>query len=126
MLIAVADALRDARFADSDEAFTAALDEAFDALEEYDLRPQPCTDCGVDTLAVTPAEDSEYYMVHAAIWRMATKTRPAYLLCVGCLETRIGRQLTSADFTDAPVNDPNKESMSDRLRSRMLTPASAV
>lgn len=26
-------------------------------------------------------------------------------LCIACLEHRLGRQLTRADFTDAPVND---------------------
>ena len=119
LLTAVADAVRDAMFAETQEGFTVALDEAFAAVEEYDLQPRPCTDCGIDTCSITADDRGEYYMVHAAIWRTATKLRPASLLCIGCLETRLGRTLTSADFTDAPVNEPH-DRMSERLRSRLL------
>jgi len=37
------------------------------------------------------------------------------LLCIGCLERRLGRRLTPADFTDAPANDPSDR---DSGRSR--------
>jgi len=42
-------------------------------------------------------------------------------LCIGCLELRIGRRLTVADFKDVPVNDPHDPWQTPRLRSR-LTP----
>lgn len=42
-------------------------------------------------------------MVHDHLWRQAYKKRRG-MLCIGCLETRLGRYLTPDDFTDAPVN----------------------
>jgi hypothetical protein len=32
----------------------------------------------------------------------------ADILCIGCLEKRIGRTLCRADFEDVPINDPNE------------------
>jgi len=60
----------------------------------------PCMDCEINTLAV-----SEYYMVKSPVWRQVVPDGRGFL-CIGCLETRLGRQLTLTDFTDAPVNDP--------------------
>jgi hypothetical protein len=40
-------------------------------------------------------------------------------LCIGCLELRIGRQLTAADFTDCPVNVPDRRN-TPRLNDRLL------
>lgn len=37
-------------------------------------------------------------------------------LRVGCLERRLGRQLTRADFIDAPINDPDDPWNTSRLR----------
>jgi len=64
-----------------------------------------CVDCGLDTIA-----EGEWYMVHDQVWQQAWGslefTGPGQqILCIGCLQNRIGRRLTSADFTDAPVND---------------------
>ena len=41
------------------------------------------------------------------------------ILCIGCLEKRIGRTLMACDFTECPVNDPSKSNNSQRLRSRL-------
>jgi hypothetical protein len=43
------------------------------------------------------------------------------ILCIGCLEQRIGRTLAADDFTDAPVNDPTYSDISDRFRDRLTT-----
>lgn len=66
-----------------------------------------CTDCDMET---TPPEWSsapwEWYDVHDRVWAaagMATGT-PAGFLCIGCLEDRLGRRLTAADFTAAHIN----------------------
>lgn len=63
----------------------------------------PCSDCDTDT---TPADGpSEWYMVHAELWAQAGMGAGwGECLCIGCLERRLGRMLTSADFTDARVN----------------------
>jgi hypothetical protein len=29
------------------------------------------------------------------------------VLCIGCLERRLGRTLCASDFTNAPINDPH-------------------
>jgi len=39
-------------------------------------------------------------------------------LCVGCLEARLGRELTGADFTDAEVNEPGPQH-TPRLNDRL-------
>jgi hypothetical protein len=42
------------------------------------------------------------------------------MLCIGCLETRLGRKLTAADFTDCRLNDLGwVEERSDRLYDRL-------
>lgn len=68
-----------------------------------------CADCGVNTL-------NEYYMVHNEIWEQFG-CEP--LLCVGCLEDRLGRQLWTGDFTHVAVNNINMFEKSDRLFDRL-------
>jgi hypothetical protein len=71
-------------------------------------------------------------MVHDAVWNQAWSGRRKswqgkvpgqQILCIGCLEKRIGRTLTRDDFTDAPANDAKKNNMSDRLRDRLTRSA---
>jgi hypothetical protein len=63
-----------------------------------------CNDCGVDT-ASFPDGKSEYYMVHDGLWSQAGMEDGD--LCIGCLETRLGRKLAPTDFKDVTVNIPN-------------------
>lgn len=56
-----------------------------------------CRDCGYDTI-------DEFYMVHDSVWLASGLSKRGGLLCIGCLERRIGRQLTSDDFRDCPAN----------------------
>jgi hypothetical protein len=74
-----------------------------------------CVDCGTDT-----DEIKEFFHVRDNVWAAATaeKEVPPYkVLCVGCLERRLGRQLNSSDFTDARVNKFGDHS--DRLKDRL-------
>jgi hypothetical protein len=82
-----------------------------------------CADC------LTPTWD-EYYMVTDEIWSLAwsgwRRPRPPetgldHMLCIRCLERRIGRTMTRADFTDCPLNDLNQrmERRSERLVDRL-------
>jgi hypothetical protein len=82
-----------------------------------------CVDCGVGTIAI-----GEWYMVKEEIWEEAWagrrkswhgKVPGQEILCIGCLETRLGRTLMPSDFTDAPVNNPDKPNMSARLFDRL-------
>jgi hypothetical protein len=56
-----------------------------------------CVDCGMYTR-------DEYYMVRKAVWEESGMERYGGMLCIGCLENRLGRMLNSEDFTDAPIN----------------------
>jgi hypothetical protein len=73
----------------------------------------PCNDCA------TPTMQSEYYMVNDAIWRAATKSQRVHFLCIGCLEGRLGRELTAADFTGCQLNTAPEQPRSARLRARL-------
>jgi hypothetical protein len=102
-----------------------------------------CADCDIDTL-----DTGEFYMVHNELWAAAWAGRRVNcdcgaidthgglqrvfefneprrrgcerckFLCIGCLEQRLGRALTRADFVDCRLNDPD-EFTSARLRSRL-------
>jgi hypothetical protein len=95
-----------------------------------------CADCGFDTAPCKYEDSSwdevsapacsgtrddcchvgrhEWYTVTDAVWAAAGMNPhlvPGFnehieILCVGCLETRLGRELTVADFTFAPLNGP--------------------
>lgn len=69
----------------------------------YDDGTTPCHDCGINTLPLNYPDRAEYYMVTKTIWEAHGCERG--FLCIGCLETRLGRMLTAADFTDCKVND---------------------
>ena len=57
-----------------------------------------CVDCGIDT-------KKEYYMVYDKIWNFTgLGFYNNKMLCLNCLEKRIGRSLTKNDFPDCPAN----------------------
>ncbi|HEY6416798.1 MAG TPA: hypothetical protein VIX41_11185 [Acidimicrobiales bacterium] len=58
-----------------------------------------CMDCRVDTALI-----GELYMVDDDVWHHATGSYDSGMLCIGCLEHRLGRQLEPGDFTAAPIN----------------------
>lgn len=79
-----------------------------------------CSDCLANTSGFAPGSISEYYMVHDHLWDAATADLDGRgMLCIGCLERRLGRQLTAADFTDAPINAMPFFPPSARLASRL-------
>ncbi len=72
-----------------------------------------CVDCPRNT-------KHEHYFVNNSVWCEEAKMPETGMLCVQCLEGRIGRRLEPSDFTDAFINDPRKNpTMSDLLRSRI-------
>lgn len=89
--------------------------------------PSLCADCGVNTTPRGP--DWEWYMVHDQVWADAgMKTGDENhsgrgFLCIGCLEKRLVRQLTPADFKDLPINAwASRESRTARLADRLGLP----
>lgn len=63
--------------------------------------PSLCLDCHVDTGAI-----HEYYMLKNELWG---RVNPALsgMLCLDCVEKRLGRPLFPVDFVDSPINDIN-------------------
>lgn len=96
--------------------------------EEEIIEGFKCMDCEVFTRSKWGGID-EYYMVNWELWYQATgfydlvydpDNKDNGMLCIGCLENRIGRKLNRNDFMDAPVNDLSIPDMrSDRLINRL-------
>jgi hypothetical protein len=82
-----------------------------------------CIDCGRDTApgvsgrsvmaeeirtagvsTATFHNDCEVYAVRDHVWKRAGMGSHAGCLCIGCLETRLGRRLKPKDFPDNPLN----------------------
>lgn len=73
-----------------------------------------CEDCGCDT-----GKMKEFYFIHTHLWLSVTSSING-MLCIGCLEIRLGRQLAPADFTDASINSLRHGSgKSNRLVARL-------
>lgn len=70
-----------------------------------------CFSCSENTL-----ELDEYYAVQPDLWR---RYGVEGMLCIGCLEIRLGRKLTPADFIDAEINRDSFDRKSERLRDRL-------
>lgn len=72
-----------------------------------------CLDCGQDTGRIY-----EYYFVITELWLEAVGSANG-MLCIGCLELRLGRELNRDDFTGAYINSfefgPKSERLADRL-----------
>lgn len=63
-----------------------------------DCKPFVCKDCSANTLHI-----DEYYMLTDEVWDSIYKKRRG-MLCIGCVESRLGRKLVPADFADVPLN----------------------
>jgi hypothetical protein len=66
--------------------------ECFDYEPKLDTRFR-CVDCGKDT-----SNSGEYYSVSDDVWDASGIAPDGGMLCLTCLETRIGRLLTAEDF----------------------------
>lgn len=88
-----------------------------------------CADCGIGTITL-----GEWYTVKAEVWEQAWSGRRKLwhalpgqqILCIGCLEDRIGRTLMKTDFADAPINDPTDPHISQRMRDRLTAESGYV
>lgn len=72
-----------------------------------------CLDCGIDTGAIY-----EHYMLVDSIWYQIHDSKYG-MLCIGCAEQRLGRQLTRSDFNQSYLNNPSTAPKSVRLIERM-------
>jgi len=78
--------------------------------------PFICMDCSVNTLHI-----NEYYMLEDDSWYGAMSAQdPEGMLCIGCVENRLGRNLRPADFARVPLNaGPWMFFQSERLAARI-------
>lgn len=62
---------------------------------------------------------NEHYFIHTDVWLSVVGSIKG-MLCVGCLEKRLGRKLTKNDFPVITINSPKFGNKSQRLLD-MLT-----
>lgn len=90
------------------------IQEVKERIDEYEteLEVFRCVDCGTNTM-------DEYYMVHDEVWSAAGMKKDGGMLCIGCLEGRLGRSLSAADFSPVPINHMPYVERSARLSARL-------
>lgn len=72
-----------------------------------------CKDCETCTLCI-----NEYYMVTDEVWEGAGLDNG--MVCIACLEARVGRTLRANDFADCELNTNSVNWIkSERLASRL-------
>jgi len=72
-----------------------------------------CLDCGVDTGKI-----HEHYFINTQTWLEVVGSKVG-MLCITCLEIRLGRKLNSKDFPDVHINNRKLYPMSAKLLQRM-------
>jgi hypothetical protein len=73
-----------------------------------------CLDCQLDT-----GQANEYFMLRDDVWALTGLSSQDGMLCIGCIERRIGRRLERADFAAVKMNHPKVFPMSQRLLERI-------
>ena len=77
-----------------------------------------CTDCHVDVVAI----GESWYMLTDRIWQ---QIRGRGMLCLGCVEQRLGRPLEPNDFSHALANQSTRQHgprLRNRLRGKVFLP----
>lgn len=72
-----------------------------------------CIDCHQDTGKI-----KEFYFINTNTWLTALGSKQG-MLCIGCLEKRLGRELRQDDFPNVTINSPRYGDKSQRLMQRM-------
>ena len=72
-----------------------------------------CMDCGVNT-----SEIKEYYTLRDEVWLEANPVDFG-MLCLGCVETRLGRSLVRTDFDMEALINQGCFGRSDRMLNRL-------
>ncbi len=75
-----------------------------------------CLDCGKDT-----DKSEEYYMLWYRIWR-SINYKIDGMLCLDCVEKRLGRELVGEDFSKAPINE-SQARRCPALAQRLVRPS---
>ena len=88
------------------EQFLDSMDKGFNRgrpkLTKLELKNFLCMDCGVDT---SYGGINHFYMLQDEIWnRICPGEEKFGMLCLFCVEKRLGRKLVLSDFKNAPGN----------------------
>lgn len=73
-----------------------------------------CLDCDIDTFEI-----GEYYMLKDPVWEEAVPDDDLGMLCIGCIEKKLGRELSPEDFSECPLNTEEDRSRSERYAQRL-------
>lgn len=73
-----------------------------------------CVDCYRNT-------HLEHYYVKNNVWYREAQMSEIGMLCIACLEIRIGRRLVPNDFTNTHINNPQWNAITMRLISRIIS-----
>ncbi len=100
--------------------FISRLDTtADDGDGEYEDETDPtCQDCGTNTAPCNAPPytqcSPEHGCAHDGMWEWYMLTDETWaaignpgIMCIGCAEKRLGRQLHAGDFSNLPINDPH-------------------
>lgn len=63
---------------------------------------------------------NEHYFIHTETWLKVVGSIVG-MLCIGCLESRLGRKLNCLDFPAVTINSPKHGNKSQRLLDRLGT-----
>ena len=74
-----------------------------------------CNDCGINVIKA-----GEYYMLQPDIWHKQLGMGSDDNLCVGCLEQRLGRKVSTNDMCGLPIFTTWKYPPSLRLMHRLI------
>lgn len=74
-----------------------------------------CLDCNVDT-----GQIGEHYFINTSTWLNVVGSNKG-MLCIGCLEIRLGRKLNIYDFPTVYINSLRNGSKSLRLINRLTS-----
>lgn len=74
-----------------------------------------CLHCGVDTGKI-----GEHYMLKDSVWKKVHDSSTG-MICIGCFERALGRELEPEDFNSSHINRPQPgKHFSTRLLSRLF------
>jgi hypothetical protein len=86
---------------------------------KYYDQQRRCVDCGIQTYT----QAHEFYLVCDKVWKQTGLGKNGGMLCIGCLEHRLGRELVRADFVANDINLNRTQTRSPRLQARLKSGA---
>ena len=75
------------------------IEKIKDSRNVTDKKHWTCVDCGKDTFL---SNSKDYYMVTHELWKKYGVGDG--MLCMDCMEDRLGHKLTTKDILDCPLN----------------------